>query len=167
MLESGLPSQPPTISPMAPRKAVEAARRTLPADPVSTIQIQEGTHEYSDQQNTKVIVPGLHRLAGHLPRRQDARLRHQGRRRRDPRQGRHHPSRQAGVQHRADAVEATGADASIIYVPPPFAPTPSWKRPTPASRSSSASPRASRCRTCCASRSGADLMRYPKERRTC
>ena len=31
-------------------------------------------------------------------------------------------------------------------------PTRSWKRPMPASRSSSASPRASRCSTCCGSR---------------
>jgi succinyl-CoA synthetase alpha subunit len=39
----------------------------------------------------------------------------------------------------AEAVAATGATASVIYVPP-----------KPASRSSSASPRASRCSTWCA-----------------
>ena len=33
----------------------------------------------------------------------------------------------------ADAVAATGAVASVIYVPAPFARTPSWKRPTAAS----------------------------------
>ena len=43
----------------------------------------------------------------------------------------------------AQAVQATGADASVIYVRP----TPFWKRPTPVSRSSSASPRAFRCWT--------------------
>lgn len=52
----------------------------------------------------------------------------------------------------ADAVQSTGADASVIYVPPPYAADAIWKRPRPASRSSSASPKASRCWTCCASR---------------
>jgi hypothetical protein len=39
-----------------------------------------------------------------------------------PGQGRHHASRPAGVRHRAgSAREKTGADASVIYVPPPGA----------------------------------------------
>ena len=32
-----------------------------------------------------------------------------------------------------EAVEATGATTTITFVAPAFAPTPSWKRPTPAS----------------------------------
>jgi succinyl-CoA synthetase alpha subunit len=50
----------------------------------------------------------------------------------------------------AAAVRATGADASVIYVPPVARPTPSWRPPTPASHSSSASPRAYRSSTWCA-----------------
>ena len=50
----------------------------------------------------------------------------------------------------AQAVAKTGANASVIFVPPPARPTPSSRPPTPASRSSSASPRASRCSTWCA-----------------
>ena len=65
---------------------------------------------------------GLHRHAGHLPRRADARVRHQGRRRRHARQGRHAAPGPAGVQHRRrKRSKATGADASVIYVPPPYA----------------------------------------------
>ena len=47
----------------------------------------------------------------------------------------------------AEAVRKTGANASMIFVPPPAPPTRSWKRPTPASASSSPSPRAFRCST--------------------
>jgi succinyl-CoA synthetase alpha subunit len=46
-----------------------------------------------------------------------------------------------------DAREATGCDATVIYVPAPFAADAIWRRSTPRSRSSSASPRASRCWT--------------------
>ena len=48
----------------------------------------------------------------------------------------------------AVAVKATGADVSVIYVPPPFAATRSSRRSMPAYRSSCASPRASPCSTC-------------------
>ena len=46
-------------------------------------------------------VPGLHRRAGHLSFRAGDRLRHQDGRRRDAGEGRHPPSRPAGVQHGA------------------------------------------------------------------
>jgi succinyl-CoA synthetase alpha subunit len=51
-----------------------------------------------------------------------------------------------------DAVEATGATASVIYVPARSARTPSWKPSMPASSSSSPSPKASRPWTCWTSR---------------
>jgi succinyl-CoA synthetase alpha subunit len=47
----------------------------------------------------------------------------------------------------AEAMEATGADVSVIFVPPAFAKAPSSRRSTRRSRSPSSSPRASRCRT--------------------
>jgi len=46
----------------------------------------------------------------------------------------------------AEAVRKTGANATMVFVRPPAAATPSWKRPTPASPSSSPSPRAFRPR---------------------
>src|SRR3979490_233152 len=49
----------------------------------------------------------------------------------------------------AECVAATGADASVIFGPPPGAPTPSPKGPVPACRSRSASPKESRPSTCC------------------
>lgn len=39
-----------------------------------------------------------------------------------------------------EAVEATGAEASLVFVPPPSPPTRSWRRRMPASRPPSASP---------------------------
>src|SRR5690348_3274357 len=43
-----------------------------------------------------------------------------------------------------EAVTATKPDATVIYVPPPFAADATWKRSRPKSGSSCASPRASR-----------------------
>ena len=51
--------------------------------------------------STKVILPGLHRRAGHLPLRAGDRLRHQDGRRRDAGQRRDPSSRPAGVQYGA------------------------------------------------------------------
>lgn len=47
----------------------------------------------------------------------------------------------------ADAVKATGANTSVIYVPPPFAADAIMERPPRASRSWSASRKACRCST--------------------
>ncbi len=86
---------------------------------------------------------------GDRPPRAGDRLRHAGRRRRDAQEGRHHAPGPAGVQLgpgapdararscrppaarrrrgltgagvRQEAVDATGANATVIYVPPPFA----------------------------------------------
>ena len=49
----------------------------------------------------------------------------------------------------ADAMAETGANASVIYVPPPLQRIPSLRPSMPACRSSSASPRAFLCLTWC------------------
>jgi succinyl-CoA synthetase alpha subunit len=71
--------------------------------------------------NTKVICQGFTGQAGHLPFRAGDRLRHQDGRRRDARQRRHHASGTCRCSTRCRSREKTGADASVIYVPPPFA----------------------------------------------
>ena len=80
----------------------------------------------SSTRTTKVICQGITGSQGTVPHPAGAGLRHQDRRRRDARQGRHQASRrQAG--RRADlrhgdrgASEKTGANATSIYVPPPL-----------------------------------------------
>ena len=72
--------------------------------------------------DTQGHLPGLHRRAGHLPLRAGDRLRHPHGRRRHARQGRHHPSRPAGVRHRRRGRRRRPAPTPrVIYVPPPFA----------------------------------------------
>ena len=63
-----------------------------------------------------------------------------------PGKGGTHASRTAGLRHGGRGGRETGANASVIFVPPPSRPTRSSRRSTPASRWSSASPRASRAR---------------------
>ncbi len=75
-------------------------------------------------------LPGLHRCAGHLPLRTGDRLRHQDRRRRHAGQGRHDASEPAGVRYGRGGARQVGADATVIYVPPPFAADASWRRST-------------------------------------
>ena len=81
-------SSPPTILPMPPQKIVDRRARR-PRDMAVLVDAK-----------TRVMTPGLHRRAGHLPFRAGDRLRHQDGRRRHARQGRHHASRAAGVRHR-------------------------------------------------------------------
>ena len=70
---------------------------------------QESAMSVLVNKNTKVICQGFTGHAGHLPCRADARLRHQGGRRRHARQGRQPPHRPAGVQHRAATRSTTPA----------------------------------------------------------
>ena len=77
---------------------------------------------HSRRQEHQGHLPGLHRQPGHLPFRAGHRLRHQDGRRHHARQRRHDPSRTCRCSTRcAEAREKTGANATVIYVPPPFA----------------------------------------------
>ena len=72
--------------------------------------------------NTKVITPGHDRQDRHVPHRAGAGLWHADGRRRHAGQGRHR--RIIGLpifDTVAEGQAKTGADASVIYVPPPFA----------------------------------------------
>jgi succinyl-CoA synthetase alpha subunit len=71
--------------------------------------------------STRVIVQGLTGREGSFHAQQMIAIRHEGRRRRHARQRRHEASRRSGFRHRRDAVRETGANASVIFVPPPFA----------------------------------------------
>jgi hypothetical protein len=71
--------------------------------------------------DTKVICQGFTGKQGTLPFRAGHRLRHPMVGGVTPRQGRPDPPGPAGVQHREGRGEATGADASVIYVPAGFA----------------------------------------------
>ena len=71
--------------------------------------------------DTRVIYPGFHRRAGHVPFRAGDRLRHQGGGRRHAGQGR---QTHLDLPVFDTVCEARGEDrraASAIYVPPPFA----------------------------------------------
>ena len=64
-----------------------------------------------------------------------------------PGKGGHEGRRRPGVRHRSRGGRGDGPNASVIYVPAPFAPDAIYEAATPASRWSSASPRGSRCAT--------------------
>ena len=100
-------------------------------------------------QNTRLIVQGLTGREGTFHAEGGRCLPHQRRRRRDARKGRDDARGVAGVQHgrrRGEARPAPTPRSSSCRRRSP--PTPSWKRPTPAWRWSSASPRAFRSWTC-------------------
>ena len=69
---------------------------------------------------TRVICQGITGKAG-VPHQGLPGLRHENGRRRDARPRRPGFRRPAGFRHRCQAVEKTGANATMIFVPPPFA----------------------------------------------
>ncbi len=71
--------------------------------------------------NTRLIVQGITGREGTFHAKGCAEYGTVGRRRRHPRQGRHHARGLARLQHRRGSREETGANVSIIFVPPPFA----------------------------------------------
>jgi succinyl-CoA synthetase alpha subunit len=70
---------------------------------------------------TRVITQGMTGDTGTFHTRQALAYGTPDGRRGYPRQGRDRASRPAGVRHRRRGGRATGANASVIYVPPPFA----------------------------------------------
>ena len=64
---------------------------------------------------------GLHRQHGSFHAQEMIHVRHPGGGRRHARQGRHDPSGPPVFNSVRDAVKATGATASMVFVPPPFA----------------------------------------------
>ena len=75
--------------------------------------------------------PGHHRLRGHQAHPADGRVRHQRRRRRQPAQGRVDVDGIPVFATVAEAMEETGADVSVVFVPPAFAKRPWSRRSTP------------------------------------
>ena len=72
--------------------------------------------------NTHAHRAGHHRPRRVVPHEADDRVRHAGRRRRHAREGRPEVRGQgADLQHRRRGGEGPGANATVIYVPPPFA----------------------------------------------
>ena len=71
--------------------------------------------------NTRLLVQGFTGKEGTFHAAAGDRLRHQRRRRRHAGQGRHEASGPARLQYRGQAVKETGANATVIFVPPPFA----------------------------------------------
>jgi hypothetical protein len=98
----------------------ESGLNVIPADDLDDAAskiVKADVH--SRRQEHQGHLPGLHRQERHLPFRAGDCLRHPDGRRHHAGQGRHHASQSAGLRHRAEAREKTGADASVIYVPPP------------------------------------------------
>src|SRR6266478_5669382 len=80
--------------------------------------IVERTHVHSHRQEHQGHLPGFYWQERDVPFRAGDRLRHQDGWWHVAGQRRHHPSRPAGLQPRAEAKEKTDCDASVIYVPP-------------------------------------------------
>jgi hypothetical protein len=92
-----------------PPKTVVAARR----------EEEENDHEHLRRREHQGRLPGPHRLPGPLLRPAQPRLRHPGRGRHQPEEGRHRRRRHPVYATVAEAVEATGATPSCIFIPAP------------------------------------------------
>jgi hypothetical protein len=76
---------------------------------------------HSHRQQHQGHLSGFYREKRHFSLRAGGALRHQNGRRHVARQRRNDSSRPAGVRYRGGSAPETGADASVIYVPPPGA----------------------------------------------
>jgi len=101
------------------------------------------------RQITRVVVQGSPQR-GRLPRRALQGVGHHGCRRRHAGQGRHHPRGLCRLEHGGRGRRQRGRELRPDLRAAPAAPTPSWKPPPRASRSSSASPRGFPSPTWCA-----------------
>ena len=133
-------------------RIVPAATMLEAAERAAALGARGGPRSDGDlrrRSDTKVVVAGHHRARGHVPRAAQPRVRHPGRRRRDARARAGRTSRASRSSTRwPTRSSATGANASLIFVPRPVR-----RRGDPrggrrrASTSSCASPRASPPRT--------------------
>jgi hypothetical protein len=124
LARSGLEIIPADDLADAARKAV-SRRVSLSASrvrPALDHSVGGGSREHLRRQEHAGGGAGHHRRRGLLPLRADARVRHAARGGDHPGAGRHAlPADGPDLRHRRDAVRETGANASVVFVPPPFA----------------------------------------------
>ena len=101
---------------------LSAARRAVELAAEHAVCGRFGAREHLRRRDHAGGRPGTHREPGPLPRPAQPRLRHQGRRRRHPGQGRPGRRGHPGLRLGCRGGRATGADASFVAVPPRAAP---------------------------------------------